>query len=120
MNKRLNTALILLVISAGLIGFYFWHKNSSKVAVMVTITDKGFEPDNIVIEKGTRVVFKNMDTKSHWPASNLHPTHGIYPEFDPQKAIDPGEVWSFVFKKKGVWRYHDHLYPQTVGSIEVL
>ena len=111
---------MLLIIAAGLAGFYFWYKNDSRVSVTVTITDSGFEPETIKIEKGTEVVFKNSGSQPHWPASNLHPTHGIYPEFDPQKAIDPGETWPFVFKKKGPWRYHDHLYPQMTGSVEVL
>ncbi len=119
MTRQLNVVLLSLIVLVGVGGSYFWHKNENKVSAEVRITDKGFEPETIKIEKGTRVVFKNSGSQPHWPASNLHPTHGIYPEFDPQEAIDPGEAWSFVFKKNGAWRYHDHLYPQMTGSIEV-
>ena len=72
----------------------------------------------IKVKKGTEIVFKNTDTKSHWPASDFHPTHGIYPEFDPLKGINSGEEWSIVLKS-GKWPYHDHLYPSFVGTIEV-
>ena len=116
---RQKKIFVLLVILAGLAGFYFWYQNDSRVSVSVTITDNGFEPETIQIEKGTEVIFKNIDNQPHWPASDLHPTHGIYPEFDPTQPIEPGKEWSFVFNKIGVWRYHDHLYPRNKGTITV-
>lgn len=119
MNRRLNIVLILLAISAILVGFYFWHKNNSRVSVTVIVTDNGFEPETIQIEKGTEVVFKNSGTQPHWPASDFHPTHGIYPEFDPQKPVSPGQSWVFRFNKKGSWNYHDHLKPDRLGVIKV-
>lgn len=78
-----------------------------------------FEPPNLTIKKGTTVSFKNRDSKSRWPASNLHPTHEIYPEFDPQKPIDKDQSWQFRFDKAGNWKYHDHLMPYIRGVITV-
>lgn len=87
--------------------------------VEVLMVKDRFEPETLEIRKDTKVIFKNQDTVARWPASNLHPTHGIYPEFDPQEPVNPGSEWSFVFDKAGSWRYHDHLMPSIRGIIVV-
>jgi plastocyanin len=85
----------------------------------VLMKNGSFEPDLITVTKGTRVIFKNADAAPHWPASNPHPTHDIYPEFDPQQNVDPGTEWSFIFGKVGTWKYHDHLNPTVRGTVVV-
>lgn len=79
----------------------------------------GFTPAEITIKKGQKIVFENKDSKDRWPASNIHPTHEIYSEFDPKKPVPPGGSWTFVFDKPGIWRMHDHLLPQQTGRITV-
>ncbi|OHB22891.1 MAG: hypothetical protein A2939_04175 [Parcubacteria group bacterium RIFCSPLOWO2_01_FULL_48_18] len=88
-------------------------------SVSIIITDNGYKPKTITIRKGTAVTFENRGITEYWPASNIHPTHEIYSEFDPRKPIPPGESWTFVFDKEGVWRFHDHLYPTFAGLITV-
>lgn len=90
-----------------------------KSTLLIAMKDSEFQPETLTVERCTKVVFENKDTKSHWPASNLHPTHGIYPEFDPQQGVEPGKDWSFIFDKVGKWRYHDHLFPSVKGEIIV-
>ena len=77
----------------------------------VTFKETGFEPQNINVKQGNFVVFKtDTDTgKEFWPASDLHPTHGIYPEFDPQEPIEPTDSW----------KYHNHLDPFFKGIVNV-
>ncbi len=87
--------------------------------VIMVMEKDAFTPTNLEIKRCTTVVFKNNDTISHWPASDIHPTHDIYPEFDPKKGIPAGSEWQFTFDKRGKWRYHDHLYPLTHGVITV-
>ena len=87
--------------------------------LVIEITDTEFIPAKITIKKGQQVDFVNKSTAERWPASNIHPTHDIYPEFDPQKALAPGETWSFVFNKEGIWRSHDHINPEIKGVITV-
>ena len=112
--------LFFLVLTICICGVaYFLPARSNGVEATILIKDTGFDPENIVIERGTKVIFKNIGEQLHWPASNLHPTHGIYPEFDPQQPIEPGGEWNFVFDKAGVWRYHDHLNPILRGTINV-
>ncbi len=91
---------------------------SGDTHVMVFDGDK-YSPENLEIKVGDTIEFQNKSDKPFWPASNIHPTHGIYPEFDPQDAVLAGDNWSFKFDNKGVWRYHDHLYPYMVGVINV-
>lgn len=88
-------------------------------SVQMIMQDAGYQPENLKIELSQTVTFKNNSQQDKWPASNIHPTHGIYPQFDPQKAVKPGENWSFTFERKGIFPYHDHLNPNITGIIEV-
>lgn len=81
--------------------------------------EDSFQPESLAVQKCTQVIFRNQDKVSRWPASNLHPTHGIYPEFDPLQPVEVGKDWSFVFDKVGSWRYHDHLAPSMRGTVTV-
>jgi plastocyanin len=85
----------------------------------VTYTETGFSPADITIKVGETVVFKNNSTRAFWPASNDHPSHTIYPEFDPKKTVAAGASWSFTFTKVGSWKYHDHRAANLGGTITV-
>jgi plastocyanin len=87
--------------------------------VVVRVTDEGFDPKSLEIGPGETVVFENSGQNAHWPASDDHPTHTLYPEFDPLKPIEPGVGWSFTFDKSGEWKYHDHQNPYLKGEIVV-
>ena len=69
----------------------------SEVTV-IEMVPSGFTPPGITIDQNSTVIFVNKDKESRWPASNTHPTHELYPEFDPRKPVLPGE--SFAFKPK--------------------
>lgn len=96
----------------------FFNENEKKEYV-VELREDGFYPRELNIHQGDTVQFETTRSKPFWPASNLHPTHTIYPEFDPQKPIFPTEQWSFQFDKPGQWKYHDHLFPNYRGDIVV-
>lgn len=85
----------------------------------ITYTDSGFSPTTLTIKSGDTVVFKNSGSKDFWPASAIHPTHTIYPEFDAKKGIAPGATYSFTFTRIGSWKYHNHLNPSLTGTITV-
>ena len=86
---------------------------------VVEIGDKGFAPQIITIRKGETVVWVNKGAGYYWPASNIHPTHKIYPELDPLEPLAPGEAWAFTFEQTGEWRLHDHLRPSKGGTVRV-
>jgi len=100
---------------------FFAPKNvfaHSEVAV-VEMTPDGFNPNQITIDLNSSVIFVNKDKESRWPASNTHPTHQLYPEFDPRRPIKPGESWGFKPKRVGEWKFHDHIFPHMRGVIAV-
>lgn len=86
---------------------------------IIEMSPDGFEPQSVTVDENSTIIFVNKDSEAHWPASNVHPTHEIYPEFDPRKPINPGESWPFKPKRVGAWRYHDHLFPHKRGIITV-
>lgn len=85
----------------------------------VSLTSTGFEPSVLTISLGDTVRFVNNDNKAHWPASDKHPAHLDYQQFDPLQGIQPGASWSFTFERVGDWGMHDHIYPGVRGKITV-
>lgn len=86
---------------------------------VIEMTENGFEPSSVEVDTNSTLIFINKDKNPRWPASNIHPTHGIYPEFDPKMQIEPGKDWTFKPKKAGTFKYHDHLYPHLRATLIV-
>ena len=84
---------------------------------LVEFTDDGFVPKRLEVEVGQQVQFLNSSESSLWPASNIHPTHQIMPEFDAGSPVGTDGVWAFTFDKPGFWRYHNHMVPEHSGLI---
>lgn len=118
MKKTNIIVIIVLLITAGAFFYRGYFSGAPAQTFTIIISDEGFSPDPVTVQKGTKIIFANNGKNPHWPASDFHPTHGIYPEFDPLAGIPPGEEWSLVLKP-GRWHYHDHLYPNLTGTIEV-
>jgi hypothetical protein len=76
-------------------------------------------PEELTVEKGMHVMFRNESHNPFWPASNLHPYHTVFPSFDPKEPILPGGSWEFIFDEPGTWSYHDHIHPHITGVIKV-
>jgi len=109
-----------------LVGFYFARAADPEIALrgeggeyIISLRDDGFYPPQLTIGKGDVVQFVNLSSRPFWPASNIHPTHTIYSEFDPRDPLEPTESWSFQFNRSGEWKYHDHLAPFAGGVILV-
>lgn len=121
MNGKNIIIIILLVL---LVVFWVIFKNyfftSVSQARSVVLTKEGFSPSSITIKQGDTVIFTTTTEQDFWPASDLHPTHGIYPEFDPREPIESDSSWSFRFTDVGDWRFHNHLNSLQMGTIKVL
>ncbi len=93
---------------------------SPDVAVFeVSYDGTSFSPKTTTINAGDIVVFKNDSQSDLWPASDPHPTHTNYPEFNAQKSIAPGGKFEFKFTKVGTWGYHNHKNHDATGTIIV-
>jgi plastocyanin len=135
-GRKVLFIMMALVVTMGIIIIVFLSKNavvSDSVDVkeseingsegnvrLIALTEDGFRPERITIKKGTNVRFTSARNTFFWPASDLHPTHEIYSEFDPKEPIGSDGVWSFTFDRVGSWTYHDHLAPYFVGEIIVV
>lgn len=100
---------------------------------IIIITDDGFSPDTIDIHVGTKVTWVNKGNAQHWPASDVHPTHKLYPGSGIEKCgtVDEKNIldachglegsgrYTFTFNKPGRWSVHDHLYPGLTMLVEV-
>jgi plastocyanin len=86
----------------------------------VNFSQNGFEPNEITVYTGDKVIFVSDDIIPFWPASNPHPTHENYSEFDPKNRIFAPENWEFTFQKEGTWDYHDHINDHATGRIIVV
>lgn len=126
MNKILPAVVVLFAL------FALWSYSHRKVSeplqtplqisedgLVITLTEDGFSPSEARMKVGETVIFKTTTGKMFWPASNAHPSHGIYPEFDPLQPVSPEAQWSFSPQKAGEWRYHDHLAPYYTGTLIV-
>ncbi len=127
-NKALLLGLGGVIILAGIAtlilvpsddGAQMQNGDQVTPTVIVTRTAEGYEPKEITIEVGDTVQWVNESGEYHWPASDLHPTHGVYPEFDPMTPVAPDDVWQFTFTKEGEWRYHDHIRANKTGTVTV-
>jgi plastocyanin len=85
----------------------------------ISMTDTGFVPATVSVSAGTTVRFVNDGQAQHWPASAVHPTHDILPEFDSKRGVATGETYSHTFTKAGSWNFHDHLNPSFTGTVTV-
>ncbi len=88
-------------------------------AATVTFAGGAFTPERVEIAAGEAVRFENASESPVWPASHIHPTHAIYPDFDAKGPILGGDAWAFAFDRAGYWRFHNHLDPSQTGLVVV-
>jgi len=127
-RNKLLLSLLGITITAGLTFFVVRYRENffpgfdlplQAGNVVVEMYRDEYKPSQVKIQQGTTITFVNKSDVARWPASDLHPSHGIYPEFDPKRPIAPGEEWNFVFDKVGEWTMHDHLAPYITGRVIV-
>lgn len=118
---------IILVLFFLISIFFVWKNNSltqksiqTTESYEVELSAEGFKPESLVVKKGATVVFVNSKGGAFWPASDPHPAHTNYSEFDSKQAIPNGESWSYKFDRVGSWTFHDHLSPYFIGKIIVV
>lgn len=125
-KKGIITALTLVLTVGVVVGIFLFSGRGSKVLstqsgnVIIRMGEDSYIANKVKVKVGTKVTFLNEADTARWPASDLHPSHGIYPELDPKRPIPAGESWEFTFDKVGEWGIHDHLSPYITGKIIVV
>lgn len=108
-------------------------QDNSSLDLVVTYTNSGYSPNELRIQQGDTVTFRNESSREMWTASAIHPTHTVYPGsniglcntaqelgvFDACGGIASGGEWSFTFTETGSWGYHNHLIASHTGRIVV-
>lgn len=149
MNKNYIISLVVLVLLVAGGFYYYQNKNISYVnpalsdmssgaddianstnadgvatdANTITVIYNGtsFVPKDVTVLEGESVTFVNQSGGRMSVASNPHPMHTDYPEFDQYKSPQRGQnSYTFVFEKVGTWGYHDHQNPAAGGTITVI
>lgn len=121
--KQMSMIALGFVLITGIVSFSAAKSNHNSEVLYnthIVLQEKGFEPREVTIKKGGTVTFSTTRNKPYWPASNTHPSHTIYSEFDPLRPLQPSETWQFTFDRLGEWAYHDHLRSYYVGTIHVV
>lgn len=127
--KKTLIFIAILAIAGGIICFFATKDKKLVPVATIFMSKDGFSPKEVTIKQGDAIQFVNMlpldcspadAACNFWPASDPHPTHTIYPEFDPLEPLGPGKSWIFAFKKVGDWGYHDHFKSRNRGVIHVL
>jgi len=123
MRNILLLTVILVLVGLGIFAYIKQNLNTDTLAqgsAVIVLKDTGFEPREVTVLEGATVTFVNQTLNPFWPASNLHPTHQLYPEFDPLHPLGPEEEWSFTFNEAGTYNFHDHIRAYFVGTIHVV
>jgi plastocyanin len=87
--------------------------------ITVSYTNNGFQPSNLgTIKAGDKVVFTNNSSGQMVVASDPHPAHSNYPEFE-SSSLGAGQSYTFTFQKTGTWGFHNHLNSSHKGTVTV-
>ena len=118
MRFRLLIIGLAIVAIVSLLYYVQYYAQSPRTHIIIR-TESGFKPRDITVRQGDTVQFIAEHGATYWPASDAHPSHAFYRDFDPRRALLPEETWSFVMDRPGLWPYHDHLHPGLRGTITV-
>lgn len=142
MNKATKTVIIVVVlaavIGAALVLFLPNKSNApgsstdsstsnssdssstSEEPVAATITYDGdtFSASSLTVKSGDRVKIVNNSNNGLEFESDPHPVHTDNSELNVDE-VAAGQSKTFVLTKKGMWGYHNHLFPGQRGEIIV-
>lgn len=80
----------------------------------ITITSAGVSPQNVQIAPGTRVLFRNQDSRAHNMSSDPHPEHTDCPEINQVGLLAAGQSRETGnLNQVRTCRFHDHDLPNS-------
>jgi len=107
--KRALLLLIAVLAVAGLASAAAAQKNATTT---ISITATGFAPDDVRVQPGDTVTWKNNDTHPHSIVSDT----GLFSS----RALEPGQTYSRQFDVESSYSYHDGTKTTSTGTVNVL
>ena len=89
----------------------------SSAHVQIPIGDYAYSPDELSIEPGTTVEWKNEGKIEHFVTSKMVTQTG-FPLFA-SHAIKPTLAWYRQFDQSGIYEYYGPIHPQMTGRVVV-
>lgn len=87
--------------------------------ITIKMSDISFNPKDVVVSKGTKVVWINDEEVVHYVNTDSHPAHTYFLEQN-SKALKKGDSYSLIFNTSGFYPYHCSAHESTMkGSIIV-
>lgn len=88
--------------------------------VTINMEQIAFNPQNVIISKGTRVTWINKDDTEHFINTDAHPSHTYYPAQN-SRGLNMSDSFSLTFDKAGIYPYHCSAHAATMtGTILVV
>ena len=83
----------------------------------ITITNNVASPKNIIVARGSQVLFINSDNQTHTMNSNPHPEHTDCPEINQVGFLGAGQrkQTGNMVTNRTVCGFHDHDAPDVAG-----
>ncbi len=78
---------------------------TGRAEVSVRLKDIKFNPQFMIVSKGTKVTWVNDDPIAHFVNTDPHPSHNNLPALN-SLEINKGESYTFTFTQPGEWAYH--------------
>ena len=108
----MKRALILLIALLAVAGVASAASAQKTATTTISITSTGFAPDDVRVQPGDTVTWKNSDTQAHQIVSDL----GLFQS----ATLAPGQTYSRQFDVESSYSYHDGRKASSTGTVNVL
>ncbi len=110
MVKQLRRAAIAMIIAVAVTASASCTRRATR-SYVITMATVGFQPAELVVDRGDTIVWKNEDIIPHTATAR----DGSWDS----KSIDAGASWRYVADKSGRYSYYCVFHPNMQGTIEV-
>lgn len=87
--------------------------------IIIDMQNLMFDPQDIIINKGTTLKWINRETVEHYVNTDPHPGHNYFPDQN-STAITKDEIFSLIFDFPGYYPYHCSAHPETMKAVIIV
>jgi len=121
MRDHIHTRFLAAASAAGMLAAASCGSSStsspSPNTTTIRIANNAVSPKDVVVTRGSQVMFINNDSIPHDIASNPHPEHTDCPEINAVGVLSPGQsrLTGNMTTNRAVCGFHDHDLPTVVS-----